>query len=204
MVHTVRHLNLAPDNTKLNVGQIFFHSSLQKSLTIAIRKGMSNHCNYWTNDSPHFFWYTDNLKSVTLVAPVLTWGSPALSRAPTRLICKNLEREESRRGRFDCGQLWKWLCAMKPGQTMPDLNPHPLHSLRFPTRDISGPSIAKVLLQYSRCKRGKQQGRGAEKESATTTSTNTRAPFKRTALSNSMKTCGMQLWSRGEYICWER
>lgn len=55
VVHTVRHLNLATDNTKLNVGQILFHSSLQKSLTIAIRKGMFNHCNYWTNDSPHFF-----------------------------------------------------------------------------------------------------------------------------------------------------
>lgn len=41
MVHTVRYLNLAPDNTKLNVAQILFHSSLQKSLMIAIRKGMS-------------------------------------------------------------------------------------------------------------------------------------------------------------------
>lgn len=49
------------------------------------------------------------------------------------------------------------VCAMKPWQTLPDLTPHPLHSLRYPTGDISGPSIAKVLLQYSGCKGGKEQ-----------------------------------------------
>lgn len=103
-----------------------------------------------------FFGYTGNVKWVTLAAPVLTWGSPGITRAPAQLICKNLEREESRRGWFDCGQLWKWLCAMKLGQTMPDLNPCPLHSLCYLTGDISGPSIDKALLQYSRCKGGKQ------------------------------------------------
>lgn len=124
--HTVRHLNLAPSNTKPNVGQFLFHSPLQKSHTIAIRKGMSNHGNYWRNNSPpphpppppshppffFFFGYSENLKSVTLAAPVLTWGSPALTRAPAQLIYRNLERVESRRGWFDCGQLWKWLCVL--------------------------------------------------------------------------------------------
>lgn len=113
---TVRHLNLALNNTKPNVGQILFHSSLQKSHTIAIRKGMSNHGNYWRNNSlphpPPLFGYSENLKSVTLAAPVLTWGSPALTRAPAQLIYRNLERVESRRGWFDCGQLWKWLCVL--------------------------------------------------------------------------------------------
>lgn len=49
----------------------------------------------------------ENLKSVTLAAPVLTWGSPALTKAAAQLIYRNLERVESKRGWFDCGQLWK-------------------------------------------------------------------------------------------------
>ena len=134
-----------------------------------------------------FFGYTENLKSVTLAAPVLTWGSPALNRAPAQLIYRNLEREESRRGWFDCGQLWKWLCvcAMKPWQTMPDMTPHPLHSLRYPTGDISGPSIAKALLQHSGCKGGMERRANGERESATitttttaTSTTSTRAPCR--------------------------
>lgn len=69
------------------------------------------------------------------------------------------------------------VCAMKPWQTLPDLTPHPLHSLRYPTGDISGPSIAKLLLLYSECKGvggggveewGVGAGPYAERESATT------------------------------------
>ena len=140
-----------------------------------------------TPTHPHFFFffffgYTENLKSVTLAAPVLTWGSPALTRAPAQLIYRNLELEESRRGWFDCGQLWKWLCVLwsrgRPCQIWP---PHPLHSLRYPTGDISGPSIAKALLQYSGCKGGMEHRANGERESATTTTTtttSTRAPCR--------------------------
>ena len=66
---------------------------------------------------------------------------------------------------------------MKPWQTLPDLTPHPLHSLRYPTGDISGPSIAKVLLLYSERKGGKEQNHMQRKESATT-ATNTTAPSR--------------------------
>lgn len=123
-----------------------------------------------------FLGYSENLKSVTLAAPVLTWGSPAFTRASAQLIYRNLERVESRRGWFDCGQLWKWLCAMKPWQTLPDLTPHPPHSLRCPTGDISGPSIAKVLLPYSECKGGKEQDHVQGRNLPPTTTDNTWAP----------------------------
>lgn len=53
--------------------------------------------------------------------------------------------QESRRGWFDCGQLWKWLCVLWSRIADPARSdPHPQHSLRFPTGDISGPSVAKV------------------------------------------------------------
>lgn len=90
------------------------HSCHQSGLKAANGMGMSSHYMRWTTVLPcPPFWNSGNLKSVTLAAPVLTWGSPALTRARAHLICKNLEQEESRRGWFDCGQLWKWLCAMK-------------------------------------------------------------------------------------------
>lgn len=79
---------------------------------------------------PSLSGYSSNVKSVALAAPVLTWGSPALASAPAQLIYRNLERVESRRAWFDCGQLWKWLCVLWKY----DLTPHPLHSLPYPTR----------------------------------------------------------------------
>lgn len=96
------------------------------------------------------------------------------------------------------------MCAMKPWRTLPDLTPHPLHSLRYPTGDISGPSIAKVLLQYSGCKGGKEQDHMQGKNLPPPTLELQAEKRNITALSNSVKTCGMQLWSREEYICSER
>lgn len=50
---------------------------------------MSNMAITGAKNSPPFSGYTENLKSVTLAAPVLTWGSPALTRAPAQLIYRN-------------------------------------------------------------------------------------------------------------------
>lgn len=212
VVHTVRHLNLTPDNTELNVGQILFHSCLQKSLTIAIRKGMSNHGNYWRNNSPPSFWIHRESEISYISGTCSYLGVSGTHQSPSSAYL-----QESGAGGIQEGLVWLWaimemtVCAMKPWQTMPDLTPHPLHSLRYPTGDISGPSIAKVLLQYSGCKGGKEQDHMQRRNLPPPppllppTTLELLADKKNiTALANSVKTCGMQLWSREEYICWER
>lgn len=100
--------------TLYEIWALFFHSCHQSGLKAVNGMGMFSHYKQWTTLWPYPpFWNSRNLKSVTLTAPVLTWGSPVLTRARAQLICKNLEQEESRRAWFDCGQLWKWPCAMK-------------------------------------------------------------------------------------------
>lgn len=200
--YTVKHLNLAPDNTEPNVGQILFHS-LQKSLMIAIRKGMSNPGNYWIHRESEISYISGTCSYL---------GVSGTHQSPSSAYL-----QESGAGGIQEGLVWLWaimemtVCAMKPWQTLPDLTPHPLHSLRYPTGDISGPSIAKVLLQYSGCKGEKEQDHMQRRNlpppplPPPPTTLELHAEKKNmTALSNSMKTCGMQLWSREEYICWER
>lgn len=126
---------------------------------IVIRKGISSHCNYCADDSPWIFWwwlwwgYKGNLKSLILVAPVLTWGSSELNKAPAYL-------QESGVGGIQEGLIWVWaitemtVCyeaVADRAKSEHPLHQYPLHSLHYPNGDISGPSIAKMLLQCSRC-----------------------------------------------------
>lgn len=49
------------------------------------------------------FWNSRNLKSVTLAAPVLTWGSPVLNQSPSLTY-----RQESGTGGIQEGLVWLW------------------------------------------------------------------------------------------------
>lgn len=56
----------------------------------------NSRCNYSTDDSPLVVvvvvgGYKGNVKSVTLAAPVLTWGSPALPRSRAYLVSGGIQ-----------------------------------------------------------------------------------------------------------------
>lgn len=209
VVYRARHLNLTPENAEPNMGQILLLSPFQKCHTIEIWKGMSNHSNYWRNNSPPFCG-TLRESEISYISGTCSYlGVSGTHQSPSSAYL-----QESGAGGIQEGLVWLWaimemtVCVCY--EAMADLarsDPHPLHSLRYPTGDISGPSIAKVLLLYSGCKGEKKQNHMQRRNLPQPLSPTLELQAEKkniTALSNSVKTCGMQLWSREEYICWER